>query len=258
VLVDITKDLKKYIPIFQQAHDQAMNESDTSMRISKFCETVLGYDLFNEISREHAVKERNVDYAVKVDGKVQFFIEVKQAGVVLKEKHVEQASNYAANAGVSWVILSNGIQWNMYHLSFDEGIQIDLVWTVDLSSNDTRDASAKLGMLHRKNIVKGCLDDCFTKKKVLSPKSIIQAIFHENTLHLIKLHLKRTSGVKVDEEDIVEHIKNMISKETWEIIGDVKIIRKRRSARIRPVSSERAGQVETPTRSDVPPSQESS
>ena len=238
MLTDITKDLKKYIPIFQQAQDQAMNESDTSMRISKFCETVLGYDLFTEISREHAVKERKVDYAVKVGEKFYFFIEVKQAGVALKDRHVEQASNYAANAGVNWVLLSNGIQWNMYHLTFDEGIQIDLAWTVDLLKDDIRDAAAKIGMLHRKNIVKGPLEEYFTKKNVLSPRSIIQAVFHENTLHLIRIHLKNASGVTVDEDDVVENIKSMISKETWEKIGEVKVVRKRKTApRAKPVAS---------------------
>jgi predicted type IV restriction endonuclease len=228
---DMMKEIKKYIPVFQQAHDQAMNESDTSMRISKFCEEVLGYDVFNDISREHAVKERNVDYAVKVDGKVKFFIEVKQAGVALKEKHVEQASNYAANDGVSWVLLSNGKNWNMYHLTFGEGIQIDLAWSVDILEDDIKDACAKLSMLHKKNIAKGELDEYFDKLKILSPKSIVQAIFHENTLRLIRMHLKKTSGIKIDEQELAEHIKNMISKESWELIGDVKIIRKRKAAK---------------------------
>lgn len=234
--IDITKELKKYLPVFRQAFDELMNESDTSMRISKFFETVLEYDVFNEISREHVVKERNVDYAIKVDGKLQFFIEVKQAGVTLKEKHVEQASNYAANAGVPWVLLTNGKNWNMYHLAFGEGIQIDLVWSVDLLDGDFKDAVYKLGMLHRKNICKGDLDDYFAKKKILSPKSIVQSIFHENTLRLIRLHLKNSSGVKIDEEELAENIKSMISKETWEQIGEVKIIRKRRAAKPKPES----------------------
>lgn len=228
---DMMKEFKKYLPVFRQAHDQAMNESDTSMRISKFCEEVLGYDVFNEISREHAVKERNVDYAIKVDGKVLFFIEVKQAGVSLKEKHVEQAGNYAANDGIPWVLLSNGKNWNMYHLSFDEGIQIDLAWSVDILEGDIKDACAKLSMLHKKNVTKGELDEYFDKLKILSPKSIVQAIFHENTLRLIRMHLKKTSGVKIDEQELAEHIKNMISKESWELIGDVKIIRKRKSSK---------------------------
>ena len=228
---DMMKDLKKYLPVFQQAHDQAMNESDTSMRISKFCEEVLGYDVFNEISREHAVKDRNVDYAIKVNGKVLFFIEVKQAGIALKEKHVEQASNYAANDGVSWVLLSNGKNWNMYHLTFDEGIQIDLVWSADILEGDMKDACAKLSLLHKKNITKGELDEYFDKLKILSPKSIVQAIFHENTLRLIRVHLKKSSGIKIDEQELTEHIKNMISKESWEIIGDVKIIRRRKASK---------------------------
>ncbi len=232
--IDITKELKKYLPVFQQAFDQAMNESDTSMRISKFCEDVLGYDVFNEISREHAVKDRNVDYAIKIDGKVLFFIEVKQAGLALKEKHIEQASNYAANAGVTWVLLSNGKNWNMYHLSFDEGIQIELAWSLDILEGDIKDAASKLGMLHRKNITKGELEDCFTRKKILSPKSIVQAIFHENTLRLIRAHLKNSSDIKIDEEELAEHIKTMISKETWELIGDVKIIRRRKQPHPKP------------------------
>jgi predicted type IV restriction endonuclease len=229
--IDITKDFRKYLPIFQKAHDDAMNESETSLRVSKFCVDVLGYDVFNDISREHAVKERNVDYAIKLDGKVQFFIEVKQAGLALKEKHIEQASNYAANAGVRWVLLSNGKNWNMYNLSFDEGIQINLVWSIDILENDAKDCISKLSMLHKKNIKKGALDDFFNKRKILSPKSIIQAIFHENTLRLICLYLKKSSGVKIDEEELAENIKKMISKETWEVIGDIKIIRKRKTVK---------------------------
>ena len=39
--IDITKDLKKYIPIFQQAQEQNINEAETSLRIGKFLEDVL-------------------------------------------------------------------------------------------------------------------------------------------------------------------------------------------------------------------------
>src|SRR5208282_4851497 len=70
----------------------------------------------------------------------------------------------------------------MYHLSFDEGegIQPDLAWSVDILEDDIKDSSSKLSMLHRKNIIKGELDKYFEKLKILSPKSILQAIFHEN------------------------------------------------------------------------------
>lgn len=232
--VDIVKDLKKYLPIFQQAHDQGINEAETSMRINKFFEDVLGYDVFSEISREHVVKERNVDYAIKLNGKVKFFVEVKQAGISLKEKHIEQAENYAANSGIPWVVLTNGLGWQMYHLTFDEGIQGDLVWSVDLMVDDIKDAAAKLGMLHKKAVQKEEIECFYEKVKTLSPRNIVQAIFHESSLKMIRACLKKNSGVRVDEQELVDNIKKMISPETWTVIGDVRITRKRRAAKQKP------------------------
>jgi predicted type IV restriction endonuclease len=206
--VEITKDLKRYIPIFQQAHDQGINEAETSLR--------------------------NVDYAIKLSGKVRFFIEVKQACLSLKEKHIEQAENYAANAGIPWVLLTSGCQWQLYHLTFDDGIQSDLIWSVDILADELKAAAEKLTLLHKKSIVKGELEDYYAKFKTLTPRSIVQAVFHENTLRMIRACLKNSTGVRVDEQELADNIKKMISQETWEVIGDVKIIRKRKAAKPKP------------------------
>ena len=142
--MDITKELKKYVPIFQHAQEHGLNEAETSMRISKFFEDVLGYDIFSEVTKEYTVKDRYVDYAIKLNGKSIFFVETKQAGLKLKEAHIEQASNYAANAGISWVVLTNGSTWQMYHLTFDEGIQSELIWSADILEDNFEAASVKL------------------------------------------------------------------------------------------------------------------
>ena len=230
--VDITRALRKYAPIFQQAADQNINEAETSLRIGKFLEDVLGYDVFKDITKEHTIKDRFVDYAIKLNGKVAFFIEIKQAGIDLKERHIEQASNYAANAGVAWVVLTNGRCWQLYHLSFDDGIQSDLIWSADILGEDTKDAAFKISYLHKKSILKNEHEDYYAKVKVLSPKSIIQALFQENTLKTVRLHLKRTTGISVDEQDLMAGIKAMLSSEAWELIGDVKVKRKRRVPRV--------------------------
>jgi len=242
--VDILKDLKRYIPIFQQAHDQGINEAETSTRISKFFEEVLGYDVFSEISREHVVKERNVDYAIKLNGKIRFYIEVKQAGILLKERHIEQAENYAANSGIPWVLLTSGRFWQMYHLTFDEGIQSDLIWGVDLLEDDVKASAEKLSLLHRKSIAKGDMEDYYEKVKTLSPRSIVQSIFHESTLKVIRACLKKTTGVRVDEQELADNIKKLISEDAWKEIGEIKIIRKRRAAKAK-----------VPTAPVVPPGQ---
>lgn len=228
MLVDIRKDLKKYAPIFQQAADQGMNEADTSFRLGKFFEEVLGYDTFSDISKEYTVKDRFVDYAIKINGKTTFFVEVKQAGMDLREKHIEQAGNYAANAGVEWVILTNGTCWHLYHLTFEDGIQSDLIFSVDVSKEPIDDAATKLSLLHKKSVEKGEHLDYFNKIKTLEPKNIMQCIFHEETLCSIRKQLKKMTGVRVEEEDLVSGIKQMISPDTWERIGDIKVKRQRK------------------------------
>lgn len=232
--IDISKGLKKYIPIFQEAHEQGINEAETSMRIGKFLEDVLGYDVFSEISKEYTVKDRYVDYAIRLNNKAEFFIEIKQAGAELRKSYIEQASNYAANAGVQWVILTSGRYWQAYHLSFDEGIQSELVWSTDIIEDDISDSSILISMLHKKSILKGELEDYYLIIKTLSPKSIIQAIFQEDTLRVIRKHLKAVNGININEDDLIESIKDMLSKDAWEQIGDVKVKRKRKIPKQKP------------------------
>ncbi|MCQ4575504.1 MAG: type I restriction enzyme HsdR N-terminal domain-containing protein [Candidatus Brocadiales bacterium] len=238
--IEINKGLKKYIPIFRTTHEQAINEAETSLRISKFFEDVLGYDVFTEISKEHMIKDRYVDYAITIKGRIAFLVEVKQAGIKLKERHSEQASNYAANSGVPWVLLTNGKYWLLYHLTFDEGIQSDLVWSVDLLEDNPKVVASKIALLHKKNVQKGALENYLAKVKTLSPKSIVRAIFHEDTLKVIGKLLRRMSGVRVDEQDLADNIKKMLSKKAWEEIGDVKIKRKRKATRTKQAAKEAA------------------
>lgn len=226
--IDITRSLKKYIPIFQEAHELGINEAETSMRISKFIEDVLGYDVFTDVSKEYTVKDRYVDYAIKLNNKTVFFIEVKQAGMELRKSFIEQAGNYAANAGVYWVVLTSGRYWQIYHLTFDEGIQSDLIWSADIIEDDIKRSSFLLSLLHKKSILRGELEDYYLKVKTLSPKSIIQSIFHEDSLKVIRRHLKESNGISVDEDELTDSITEMLSKEAWEEIGDVKIKRKRK------------------------------
>jgi hypothetical protein len=42
-----------------------------------------------------------VDLAVKIDDEIRFIIEVKAIGIDLKDAHVKQAIDYAANEGLN-------------------------------------------------------------------------------------------------------------------------------------------------------------
>jgi predicted type IV restriction endonuclease len=224
--VDVRKPLKKFIPHLIAARDQNLNEADIVVRLIKLLEDVLGYDGLSEITREMNMKDKYVDLAVKIDGTIKFLIEAKSAGTDLRDRHIEQAERYAAENNIRWVLLTNGTVWNLYHLTFEEGIEYARAFSVDITT-DLDQCAECIGLLHRNSVRKNGLDDFWDHRVALGPASIGRALFHENTLRLMRREIRRKEGLAVDEEDLAKAIHDMLSVEAREVIGPMKIRRQR-------------------------------
>lgn len=226
---DIRKPLKKFLPHLVKAREDNLNEADTLQRIIRVFEEVLGYHPLDEISRETQVKDRYVDAAIKLDGTIRLLVEAKSAATVLRDRHIEQAQHYAAQANIPWVLLTNGLVWNLYHLSFEEGIEYVRVFAVDLAEDDIDKAAESLSLLHRQSIKKGALEEYWEHRAALSPESIARALFTEEALRFIRREIRRRHGIIIDQEDLAAAIHGMLSTEAREQIGPLKIRRKRKS-----------------------------
>lgn len=224
--VDVRRSLKKFIPHLVAARDQNLNEADIVVRLIKVLENVLGYDGLSEITREMNLKDKYVDLAVKIDGTVKFLIEAKSAGTELRDRHIEQAERYAAENNIRWVLLTNGIVWNLYHLTFEEGIEYARAFSIDVTEDLDRCAEC-LALLHRNSVRKSGLEDFWAHRVALGPASIGRALFHENTLRLIRREVRKREGLAVDEEDLAKALHDMLSIEAREVIGPMKIRRQR-------------------------------
>ena len=197
--VDIRKPLKKLLPHLLKAQADNLNEGDTVQRVIKVFEEVLGYDPMVEISRESAIKEKYCDLALKIDDAIRILVEVKAAGMVLRDRHTEQAQNYASHGNIRWVVLTNGVMWNLYHLTFEEGIEATLAFTVELSGEGASEKACEfLALLHRQSVKKGDLDDYWERRVALSPASIGRALFTEEALKFIRREIRRREGVSID------------------------------------------------------------
>lgn len=247
---DIRKPLKKYVPHLLQAQADNLNEADTVQRLVKVFEDVLGYDAMTEISREAAIKEKFVDVALKIDGVIRLLVEAKAAATVLRHKHIEQAQSYAANSNIRWVLLTNGVVWNLYHLTFEEGIEAVLVFSADVSQ-DVDGAAELIGLLHRQGVKKGELDSYWETRAALSPASIGRALFTEDALRFVRREIRRREGILIDEEDLAKAIHEMLSTEAREQIGPLKI--RRKAKRSRPASEVSTAPAPTP---DASPAQD--
>jgi len=227
--INIRRSLKQFIPHLLQARKDCLNEADTVLRICRFFEKVLGYDGLQDISREAQFKRKYIDICLKVDGRVRLLIEVKAADQQLRDRHIEQAQTYAAQNNYRWVLLTNGVEWHLYHLTFEEGIEYERAFIVSLEEEgELDDAVQKLSILHKQSIQKGELELFWEKTTALCAGSIGKALFSENVLRLLRRELRRKTGLLIDTEDLAKSIHEMLCTEAREQIGPMRIRKQRR------------------------------
>lgn len=237
---DFKKNVKKYFLIFKNAQETGKKEADLVMYLVQFFQDCLGYDIFTEISKEYQVKDKYCDIAVKLNGQVEFMVEVKQPGTRLMDRHIQQSENYAMRSGTKWVILTNGCEWRVFHLSFDEegGVESTLVFKIDLIKDFGERPDyviEKFSFLHKKYYLKGELDKFLKKKTLLIPKSLAKSLFSENVLNIIGREINRGADVKVGVEEVAKALKNMLDKEILADMADIKIVKKRRRKRTKAI-----------------------
>ncbi len=227
--------LTKYSQVFKDARNRDANESDTVLYLTKFFEDALGYDsLSGEISKEHAIKDRYCDIAIKIDGELELLIEAKSAGQKsLSQKHIEQAENYASRAGMPWVLLTNGVYWQLYHVSFaeSEGIRSELVFDVEFSEGNLEQFWGAIEVLSKKAISDGELEAFWGQKKALKPSVVVKALFSHDLIVVLRRELNRLSDHRLEIEDVFESLKTVISKEALLDVGDITLQRSRRKKR---------------------------
>src|SRR5688572_15350258 len=124
--------LKRFQPVLTSAKARDINESDTSLIVTDMLADIFGYDKYGELTRELCIRGTFCDLATKLEGKFQSIIEVKAIGLDLKDAHVKQAVDYAANQGIEWVVLTNGPIWRVFRVIFGKPIDAELVLDIDL------------------------------------------------------------------------------------------------------------------------------
>jgi hypothetical protein len=215
VEIRLVAGIKKFQPVFALAKSKDVNESDTVVIINDMLAEVLGYAKYFEITSEYAIRGTYCDLAIKLEGKLVVLIEVKAVGIELKEHHVKQAIDYAANQGVDWVVLTNGACWRVYKVIFGKPIGQELVCEFDFLSLSAKDENHLqfLYLLTKEGWVKSAVGDYFQQKQALSRFFVGAAILTDPVLGAIRKELKRVSpDVRIDTDQIREVIKQEVIK----------------------------------------------
>ncbi len=197
--------IKRYQPILAAAKARDVGEADTVTIIKDMLSDIFGYDKYSELTSEFSIRGTYCDLATKIDGVLQTLIEVKAIGLDLKDQHVKQAVDYAANQGVDWVLLTNGMCWRVYRLTFSKPIAHELVVDIDFSVLNPR-SEHDLELLYlwcREGWQRSALGEYHTQKQALSRFFVGAMLQTDPVLEVIRRELRRVSpDVRIDIDQI--------------------------------------------------------
>jgi hypothetical protein len=231
----VDKEVKRKIYDSRRLVEKVMkadgNEAETRRRVERIFETLMGYNAFEHLSRERAVKgageTEHVDFAVQLepgtDAEPVIMIELKRVGVDLAIKHLKQVSSYAIDSGCEWILLTNSRDWRLYHVEFGQPPKTKLVEQWNLLTDDIGELSAKFDLISYKNVKKGSLKKLWKKATVLSPDSLISALVSQDCMKVLCRVLRKNTSVMVAPDDALNGIRKLLNENASVELSKIKI-----------------------------------
>ena len=207
--------LRRYQKILADARARDVNESDTVVIVSDMLCDVLGYDKYQEVTTELAIRSTYCDLAIKCENRLCYLIEVKSIGTELKETHIRQAVDYGTKEGCDWVLLTTGAIWRAYRIKYEQPIDYELAFTIDLL--DPAGTSAEtLELLYL--LSRGCsggkeIDRFWQQKEATSRYVLAQLLLGDAMLAALRREVRRLAPeVKVTTQDLAKVLQGELLK----------------------------------------------
>ena len=238
--------IKRFQPVIANAKSKDVNESDTVIIITDMLADVFGYDKYAEVTSELAIKGTYCDLAIKLDGKIRLLIEAKAIGLELKDAHIKQAVDYAANQGIEWVVLTNGVQWRIYSVTFGQPIGNELVEEFDFLALDAKSTSdlESAYLFTKEALIRDELEEYQAQRQAMSRFFLGAMILSDPVLSVVRRELRRMSpDVKIEVEEIRAALtEEVIKREVLE--GDRAEDARKRVAKVQRLKTQRDSGVE--------------
>jgi len=231
----LDKELRRKVSDSRTLIEQVMkadgNEAETRRRVERIFELLMGYNAFDHLSRERAVKgageTEHVDFAVQLtpgtDIKPIMLVELKRVGVDLALKHLKQVTSYAIDSGCEWVLLTNGRDWRLYHVQFGQPPKTKLIEHWNLLTDDITELAAMFELISYKQVKRGSLKKVWEKASVLSPDTLLAALATQDSVRVLRRVLKKHTGVSVAPEDLLKGIGKLLNETSAVALSKIKM-----------------------------------
>ncbi|HUW18916.1 MAG TPA: DUF5655 domain-containing protein [Sedimentisphaerales bacterium] len=182
----------------------------------------LGWDVRDpeEVELEYpTIDGKSVDYAPKINRKPVLFVEAKPLNDPLTDvKSITQVVGYAANAGVEWCVLTNGVTYKVYRSTERAEAPDKLLFEVSFDPKETEgmtveQVAEQFARFSRDAMAAGTLDEIgeqiFTTGKV---RKALDKLFAEGPGALIRLIRLRIGDESIRPSQVKTALKRLWSR----------------------------------------------
>jgi hypothetical protein len=114
---------------------------------------------------------------------------------------------------IQWIILTNGIDWQVFRIRFEQPIAWELVMRFDLLVGDVKDEKflEALYLVTREGVDKAARDDLFEKIQCVNRFVIGALLLSEPVVSAVKKEMRKLAeGIRIDEAEITAMIKDTV------------------------------------------------
>lgn len=202
--------IRKFARPLRELVDRDANEGDTRVLVTDMLCDALGYDKYEDLTTEYAVRGEFADYGVRIDKQLVAFVEVKRAAQNLNARHLRQVETYAVKEGVEWMLLTNGRVWRAYHVTTSPGtpVEVHLVIDVDLLDESTvNQKAADLFYLHKNAMKRDKIAELWTRRAATAPEALVDVLLSDAVLDAARKEVRRRSGYNPDPDSLAKTLR---------------------------------------------------
>ena len=190
----------------------------------------LGWDVRDpdEVQLEYpTIDGKSVDYALKINRSPLLLVEAKALNDSLTDvKDITQTTGYAANDGIVWCILTNGVRWRVYRsieqCPAPEKLMYEVSWNpTDLDGISLEQVAEQFQRFSRDQMAKGILDalgeQTFTDGKI---RKALEGLLSDPPRVFLKLVRKATG----DKSLRPQTVKDSLARVLFPLLGLAKSV----------------------------------
>ena len=212
----VSAGLKKLVKPTLMLKEKDAAEADTRHLVTDILVDVLGYDKYENLTAEFAVKGDWADYGIRIDKQLLAFIEVKRITQKLSASHLKQVESYALKEGVQWAFLTNAQVWQAYHVMPVKGQQseVTLIFEIDILDENLKPSvkTDLMFLISKEGLSKGRLAEYLSAQNAISPKTLKPIFLSDDVLSAVRKEIKRKTKFTVDPKDLKQAVKRILGE----------------------------------------------